>query len=395
MTTKKARFAGLFALLLAFLPLGHALAQSTSPIVLPNGCGTGNPQNSLAYLTVDSTLKLCVNATVTVPPVTVGGFTPSLGYASLTASASSASSALPSNTGVVAFQNTGSATVSCTLGVGSATALANEIQVPASSTVFVTVGSNTFGACIDQTGSTSNLVVLAGGSGLGTGFGGGGGGGGSGGNVTIVGPLGQALAAASVPVILPAATITALTPPTSVGVNNFPATQPISAASGAIQPGAGLDGAFVTEGTKADAPATLPASTTAASGISLWKAIANALNSLLSAATTPLDNTSVPISISTSATTQLVALSGSTQVRITSFDVVAGGTGTFQLVYGTGTNCGTSQNPLTGAYPLTAQAGIAKGSGIGTILKAPAGQAVCAVTVGAVQYSGSLSEQQF
>lgn len=148
-------------------------------------------------------------------------------------------------------------------------------------------------------------------------------------------------------------------------------------------------------GTTADAPATLPASTTPATGISVWKAIANALNSLLSAATTPLDNTSVPINISTATTTQLVALSGSTQVRITSWDVIAGGTGTFQLVYGTGTACATGQNPLTGAYPLTAQAGEAKGSGIGTILKTPAGQAVCAVTVGAVQYSGSLSFQQF
>lgn len=112
---------------------------------------------------------------------TISGFTPGLTFATLTATASSASVALPAGA-VVAFQNTGSATVSCTLGVGSATALANEIQIAPSSTVFVTVGSNTFGACIDQTGSASNLVVLAGGSGLGTGFGGGGGGG-SGGTV--------------------------------------------------------------------------------------------------------------------------------------------------------------------------------------------------------------------
>ena len=43
--------------------------------------------------------------------------------------------------------------------------------------------------------------------------------------------LGQALAASSTPVVLPAAQVTALTPPTSVGVNNFPATQPVSIAS--------------------------------------------------------------------------------------------------------------------------------------------------------------------
>lgn len=40
---------------------------------------------------------------------------------------------------------------------------------------------------------------------------------------------GQALAAASLPVVLPAAQITTLTPLSSVGVNNFPATQAISA----------------------------------------------------------------------------------------------------------------------------------------------------------------------
>jgi hypothetical protein len=39
---------------------------------------------------------------------------------------------------------------------------------------------------------------------------------------------GQAIAADSLPVVLPAAQITALTPPTSISVSNFPATQPVS-----------------------------------------------------------------------------------------------------------------------------------------------------------------------
>lgn len=56
--------AALFALLTALAGTA-AHAQSTSPVVLPNGCGTGNATSSLSYLTVDSTLKLCVNATVT------------------------------------------------------------------------------------------------------------------------------------------------------------------------------------------------------------------------------------------------------------------------------------------------------------------------------------------
>lgn len=50
--------------------------------------------------------------------------------------------------------------------------------------------------------------------------------------------LGQALAAASVPVVLTSAQITTLTPLSSVSVSNFPATQPISAASLPLPAGA-------------------------------------------------------------------------------------------------------------------------------------------------------------
>ena len=49
---------------------------------------------------------------------------------------------------------------------------------------------------------------------------------------------GQALSAASLPVVLPAAQITALTPPTSISVSNFPATQLVSAASLPLPSGA-------------------------------------------------------------------------------------------------------------------------------------------------------------
>jgi hypothetical protein len=91
------------------------------------------------------------------------GFVPNLSFATLTATASSASVALPSGFAVL-FQNTGTTTVSCTLGIGSATATANELIIPASSPAVVVVGSNTWGACIDQTGSASNLVVLSGGA---------------------------------------------------------------------------------------------------------------------------------------------------------------------------------------------------------------------------------------
>lgn len=104
---------------------------------------------------------------------------------------------------------------------------------------------------------------------------------------------------------------------------------------------------------------------------------------------------SAVISVSTATTTQLVALSGSTKIYVTSFDVIAGGTGNFKFVYGTGASCGTGTTDLTGNYNLTAQAGIAKGSGLGPVLVVPAGNALCVTTSAAVQMSGSVSYTQF
>lgn len=104
---------------------------------------------------------------------------------------------------------------------------------------------------------------------------------------------------------------------------------------------------------------------------------------------------SVAINISTSTTTQLVALAANQTIYVTSYDVVAGGTGTFQLEYGTGTTCGTGTTILTGAYPFVAQSVFAKGNGLGPVLIVPPGNALCAVTNAAVQYSGSLSYAQF
>lgn len=104
---------------------------------------------------------------------------------------------------------------------------------------------------------------------------------------------------------------------------------------------------------------------------------------------------SVPINVSTATTTQLVALSGSTKIYVTSFNVVAAGTGNIEFVYGTGTACATGQNALTGNYNLTAQAGLAPGDGMAAVLVVPSGNALCVLTSAAVQMSGSVSYQQF
>lgn len=165
--------APIFLILMGLLLLCPQLANAQS-----------NPRNPCYYPTPTSTNCIPTSSTSPLPvtaSVSIGGFTPALTFSTLTATGSSASTALPAGT-TVFFQNTGTTAVSCTLGVGSAVATANEIIVPASSGVPVVVGSNTFGACIDQTGSASNLIVLAGGSGLGNAFGGGSSG--SGGAVT-------------------------------------------------------------------------------------------------------------------------------------------------------------------------------------------------------------------
>lgn len=100
---------------------------------------------------------------------------------------------------------------------------------------------------------------------------------------------------------------------------------------------------------------------------------------------------STPISITTATTTQLVAALANNPILITSIDLIANGADNVTVEYGTGTNCGTGTTALTGAYPLTAQSGLAKGAGIGALLFVPAGNALCILTTGAVQLSGSLS----
>lgn len=109
---------------------------------------------------------------------------------------------------------------------------------------------------------------------------------------------------------------------------------------------------------------------------------------------------SVAINISSATTTQLVAISGSTAVYVCGFQAVAGaGTNpSFLLEYGTGSSCGTGTTALTGAMATgvtvstTAPGPIFETSPGNTILKTPAGNALCAVTGGTTpNFQGWLS----
>jgi hypothetical protein len=115
-----------------------------------------------------------------------------------------------------------------------------------------------------------------------------------------------------------------------------------------------------------------------------------ALNHVTNLPTSTIPVASVPIAVSTAGTVQLVAAVLAKAIYVTDWDAVAGGTGTFQLEYGTGTNCSTGTTALTGAYPAAAQFGRA---GVGHLF-IPAGNALCIVTTGAAASQGFVAYVQ-
>ena len=90
----------------------------------------------------------------------------------------------------------------------------------------------------------------------------------------------------------------------------------------------------------------------------------------------------VAINISTATTTQIVALSGSTQIRVINYSfTVAGTTPTVTFVYGTGTACGTGTTAISGAFaPLTGTLMTSPPGAAAFIV--PAGKALCIVSGG-------------
>jgi hypothetical protein len=99
------------------------------------------------------------------------------------------------------------------------------------------------------------------------------------------------------------------------------------------------------------------------------------------------------IAITGAATTQLIAAPVSPlAIYVTHWDAqVSALAGTFQLVYGAGTNCGTGQGNLTGVYSWTQQSGVQVGNGGGVIYSVPAGNAICATTTGSTaSFNGAM-----
>ncbi|HET6971719.1 MAG TPA: hypothetical protein VFH92_11380 [Phenylobacterium sp.] len=98
----------------------------------------------------------------------------------------------------------------------------------------------------------------------------------------------------------------------------------------------------------------------------------------------------VPVNISTSTTTELVAASGTKTVIVTGGLIYAGGTVNLTFKAGTGSSCGTGTRSLSGPIPLKDQGGFTVGSGLGVQLKTQPGEALCATTDAAVAVGGWL-----
>lgn len=101
------------------------------------------------------------------------------------------------------------------------------------------------------------------------------------------------------------------------------------------------------------------------------------------------------IAISSNTTSELVALSTGKRIYVTSWDLVSSVAGTFKLVYGTGTNCGTGTADLTGTYTFGTSTVFTKGNGLGMLLVVPASNALCYTSAASIAAQGTLSYVQF
>ena len=105
---------------------------------------------------------------------------------------------------------------------------------------------------------------------------------------------------------------------------------------------------------------------------------------------------SAAVNVSTTSTTQIIALSGSTSIYITGYDITSAGAGTITFKAGTGSNCASNTTSLSGAMTVAANQEIGpRGSGWGPALIAPAGYAVCITTASSATAQGSVAYAQF
>ena len=108
--------------------------------------------------------------------------------------------------------------------------------------------------------------------------------------------------------------------------------------------------------------------------------------------------TNVPVSVTTSASVQLVALSGSTKIYVCSLGLIGATATVFSITGGTGTACATSAVAIMGAatatngMSLTTNGGLTLGNGGVTVASTAAGSELC--IIGGTGISGNLTVVQ-
>lgn len=99
------------------------------------------------------------------------------------------------------------------------------------------------------------------------------------------------------------------------------------------------------------------------------------------------------VSVAGSGTTQVIALSGSTKIRLCGVYLTTAGAVNISFVRGTGSNCGTGTAAIGGVYQVISS--IALDFGPAMALTTAAGDAVCMVLGSAVSTTGTLVYAQF
>jgi hypothetical protein len=325
-----------------------ALACSLSPVQaqpvkIVASCGTVSPAFSTAFqsaiLTMDVNGNLCTAASVSA---SISGFpTVQSTGTPIAVTTGGVTGTLPAGAVVVASNVGATNGAYCKLGASATT---SDQLIPPNSWFAFTVGANTQLTCI--TSALTTTVNMVGGSGLPTGSGGGGGGGG-GGAVTNAGTFAVQVTADS--------TAAALLAAVSAAVPACGATPCVTTIgnTGQLANVGGTDTKSIKCGS------------------------------------------SIVYDASTSGSTQLVALSGSTSVYVCGYTILAGGTVNVKLITGTGTACVTGAASITPAYQLTAQTGVADGANEYRGLKGAASSELCLNTSAGVAVQAIVYYTQF
>lgn len=102
-------------------------------------------------------------------------------------------------------------------------------------------------------------------------------------------------------------------------------------------------------------------------------------------------DSSVEIDTAASGNTELVALTSGDIIYVCGYNWIAAGTVTVQLIYGTGSACGTGETDLSGEMQFTAQTGVSYGGDGRLVTKTAVSNALCVELSAAVSVDGLLT----